>query len=226
MQAQYDEAVLTFENGTVKKGFAEMVGIQDSKVKFKLEEKGVTEKILSTDLKKIEYIDKDGNNHIAERLFIYKDKGEKGIKKRPDKYWLYVVYSNGIKLAVDIAQSTFRYNAINGTSTGSGGGTLLYIGKEKEDAVFFVYQLSNQISINIGMDKLVRRHCELLFKDCPAFLEAVNKENFKKNTLINRLIELYETNNCNNKEEVKAVKKPSTKAAIKPKQTKPKPTKK
>ena len=71
MQAQYDEAVLTFENGTVKKGFAEMVGIQDSKVKFKLEEKGVTEKILSTDLKKIEYIDKDGNNHIAERLFIY-----------------------------------------------------------------------------------------------------------------------------------------------------------
>ena len=136
------------------------------------------------------------------------------------------MYSNGIKLAVDIAQSTFRYNAINGTSTGSGGGTLLYIGKEKEDAVFFVYQLSNQISINIGMDKLVRRHCELLFKDCPAFLEAVNKENFKKNTLINRLIELYETNNCNNKEEVKAVKKPSTKAAIKPKQTKPKPTKK
>ena len=211
MQAKYYEATLTFENGTIKKGFAEMVEIQDSKVKFRLEEKGDTEKILSTDLKKIEYTDKDGNKYIAERLFIYTDKGENGIKKRPDKYWLYVVYSNGIRLVTDALQSTFRYNPSNGTSTGSGGATMLYMGKEKEDAVFFVFMLSSMMSVNVGMDKSVRRHSELLFKDCPAFLEAVNKENFKKNTLMNRLIELYETNNCNKKEEVKPVAKPVSK---------------
>jgi Tfp pilus tip-associated adhesin PilY1 len=200
MQAKYYEAVLTFENGTVKKGFAEMVEIQDSKVKFRLTENGNTEKVLSTDLKKIEYTDKGGNKYEVERLFIHKDKGENGVKKGTEKYWLYVVYSNGIKLVTDALQSTFRYNPNNGTTTGAAGATLLYLGKENEDGVFFVFMLSSMSSINVGMDKSVRRHCDLLFKDCPVFLTAVNNENFKKGTLINQLIELYEKNNCNKKE--------------------------
>nr|WP_315198537.1 hypothetical protein [uncultured Flavobacterium sp.] len=218
MQAKYYEAVLTFENGTVKKGFAEMVEIQDSKVKFRLTEKGDTEKILSKDLKKIEYTDKDGNKYEADRLFIHRDKGEDGIKKGTEKYWLYVVYSKGIKIATDALQSTFRYNPSNGTTTGAAGATLLYLGKENEDGVFFVFMLSSMNSVNIGMDKSVRRHCELLFKDCPAFLTAVNNENFKKNTLINRLIELSEKNNCNKKMEAK----PVSKSVAKPKKSKKK----
>ncbi len=216
MQAKYYEAVLTYENGTVKKGFAEMVEIQTSKVKFRLTEKGDTEKILSTDLKKIEYTDKDGSKYEANRLFINKDKGEDGIKKGTEKYWLYIVYSNGIKLATDLVKSTFSYNPSKGTSTGSGSGTMLYMGKENEDGIFFIYFLSDMMSVNVGMDKIVRRHCELLFKDCPAFLTAVNTENFKKPTLTNRLIELYETNNRNKKEEVKPVVKAEPKPVAKP----------
>lgn len=204
MQAKYYEAVLTFENGTVKKGFAELVEINSSKVKFRLTEKGDTEKILSEELKKVEYVDKDGNKYEAERLFVLQDKGEKGVKKSSDKYWLYVIYSKGIKLTVDALQSTLRYNAATGTSTGSGGGTMLYMGKEKEDGVFYVYMLSAMMSVNVGMDKAVRNIAGIQFKDCPAFLEAVNKENFKKNTLAGRIIELYETNNCNKKEVAKA----------------------
>lgn len=204
MQAKYYEAVLTFENGTVKKGFAELVEINSSKVKFRLTEKGDTEKILSEELKKVEYVDKDGNKYQAERLFVLQDKGEKGVKKSSDKSWLYVIYANGIKLTVDALQSTFRYNPVNGTSTGSGGGTMLYMGKEKEDGVYFVYMLSAMMSVNVGMDKAVRNISSLQFKDCPAFLEAVNAENFKKNTLANRIIELYEKSNCNKKEVVKA----------------------
>lgn len=197
MQAKFIKATLTFENGSTKEGFAEMVEMNDSKIKFRLTEKGDTEKILSEDLKKIIYSDKEGNVSIAEKLFINTDKGEKGIKQTDKKFWLYVVYSKGIKLAVDIAVSTFRYNPSNGTSTGMGGGTILYMGKEKDDGVFFVFYLSDMMSINVGMDKSVRKHCDLLFKDCPKFLAAVNAENFKKNTLINKLIELYETNDCN-----------------------------
>ena len=196
VQAKYYKAVLTLENGTTKSGFAEMVEMGDSKVKFRLTEKGDTEKILSEELKKIEYTEEE-NLFVAERLFIHTDKGEKGIKQGTKKYWLYVAYSNGIKLAVDVYRSTLRYNAINGTTTGAGGGTVLYMGKEKEDGVFFIFYLSDMMSVNVGMDKAVRRHAELLFKDCPKFLEAVNAENFKKPTLANRLVELYETNNCN-----------------------------
>lgn len=214
MQAKYYEAVLTFENGTVKKGFAELVEMNSSKVKFRLAEKGDTEKILSEELKRVEYVDKDGNKYEAERLFILQDKGEKGVKKSSDKYWLYVVYSNGIKLTVDALQSTLRYNPGTGTTTGSGGGTMLYMGKEKEDGVFYVYMLSAMMSVNVGMDKAVRNISGIQFKDCPAFLEAVNKENFKKNTLANRIIELYEANNCNKK------------VAVKPQETKGKKRKK
>lgn len=197
MQAKYYKATLTLENGEVKNGFAEMVEITDSKVKFRLTEKGDTEKILSTEIKKIEYTDKEENSFIAERLFIHTDKGEKGIKKGTKKYWLYVAYSNGIKLAVDAVRSTIRYNATNGTTTGSSGGTMLYMGKEKEDGVFFIFYLSDMMSVNVGMDKTVRNHAALLFKDCPKFLEAVNAENFKKPTLLTKLVELYEKNDCN-----------------------------
>ncbi|MBE0392624.1 hypothetical protein [Flavobacterium sp. PL002] len=211
MQAKFIKATLTFENGTTKEGFAEMVEINDSKVKFRLTEKGDTEKILSEGLKKIEFSDSEGNISIAERLFINTDKGEKGIKQTGKKYWLYVVYSKGIKLAVDIAVSTFRYNPSNGTSTGMSGGTILYMGKEKEDGVFFIFYLSDMMSINVGLDKTVRKHCDLLFKDCPKFLAAVNAENFKKTTLINKLIELYETNDCNKPAKVEAPKKASPK---------------
>lgn len=211
MQAKFIKATLTFENGTTKEGFAEMIQMNDSKVKFRLTEKGDTEKIVSDELKKIEYSDKEGNISIAEKLFINTDKGEKGIKQTDKKYWLYVLYQDGIKIAVDVTASTFIYNASNGTSTGSGGGTLLYIGKEKDNAVFFVYPLSAMMSVNVGMDKSVRKHCDLLFKDCPKFLAAVNAENFKKNTLINKLIELYESNDCNKPVKVEAPKKASTK---------------
>ncbi|KLT71565.1 hypothetical protein AB674_00405 [Flavobacterium sp. ABG] len=216
MQAKYYEAVLTFENGTVKKGFAELVEINSSKVKFRLTEKGDTEKILSKELKKVEYVDKDGNKYEAERLFVLQDKGEKGVKKSSDKSWLYVIYSKGIKLTVDALQSTLRYNPATGTSTGSGGGTMLYMGKEKEDGVFYVYMLSAMMSVNVGMDKAVRNIAGIQFKDCPAFLEAVNKENFKKNTLAGRIIELYETNNCN-KKEVAKVQETKAKAKTKKK---------
>lgn len=211
MQAKFIKATLTFENGTTKEGFAEMIQMNDSKVKFRLTEKGDTEKIVSDELKKIEYSDKEGNISIAEKLFINTDKGEKGIKQTDKKYWLYVLYQDGIKIAVDVTASTFIYNASNGTSTGSGGGTLLYMGKEKDNAVFYVYPLSAMMSVNVGMDKSVRKHCDLLFKDCPKFLAAVNAENFKKNTLINKLIELYESNDCNKPVKVDPPKKTSTK---------------
>lgn len=211
VQAKYYKAVLTFQDGTVKNGFAEMVEMQDSKVKFRLSEKGDTEKIVSDDLKKIEYTDDEQNQYIAERLFLHTDKGEKGIKLGTKKYWLTVVYSNGIKLGVDVVEPSYAPTGAHGARIPVGGGVSFFMGKEKEDGVFYVCYLSSMMSINIGMDKSVKRHSELLFKDCPAFLTAVNSEDFKKGNLINNIIELYEKNNCNKKEARKVVGKVVTK---------------
>lgn len=192
----YEKAIITYGNGNVVKGYAELVDPFYSKIKFKQTEKGSVQSLVSDDIKKIEYTDKDGKELLAERLFKYVDKGDKGIVKK-DKLWLFTVYSKGMKLAVLRSPSTFSYNGNTGTSTGVGSSTGLFMGKVSEDGVFFVYDLSDQISINIGMDKTVRKYCDLLFKDCPKFLAAVNAENFKKNTLISKLIELHETNDCN-----------------------------
>ena len=197
VQAKYYKAVLTLEDGSAKKGFAEMVEWSDSKVKFKLEEKGDTEKILSTSLKKIEYTGDEKNVFIAERLYIQTDKGEKGVKISPEKYWLYVVYSKGIKLAVNVYQSTQIFNANTGMTKGQAGGRSFYLGKEKEDAIFFICFISDMNSTTIGMDKSVRKHCSLLFKDCPKFIEVVNAEDFKQASLMSRIVELYEEHNCN-----------------------------
>ena len=207
---KYNQAVLTFEDGTVKKGFAEMVDMPFAKIKFRSTEKGDTEMILSDELKKVDYIDKEGNKYEAVRLYFNKDKGEKGIKKG-EKVWVYLLYNNGMKLASSRSASTFRYNPSNGTSTGSGGSTMVFIGKENEDGIFYLYSLEDQISINTGMDKAVEKNCELLFKNCPKFLEAIKAENFKKNTLINRLIELYEASDCNKLIKVEKKKKTSSK---------------
>lgn len=197
MQAEFQKATLFFENGTVKEGFAKMTKSSDSKIKFKLTLKSDVEKILSTELKKIVFDNYDGSTTVVEKLFINKAKGENGVKKSKKQYWLYVLYSNGIKIAANAVDSMLRYNAISGTSSGMGGALMLYVGKENEDGVYFVFLLEDMMSINIGMDRSVRKRCAFLFKDCSKFIEEVNKENFKKPTLINKLIELYENNNCN-----------------------------
>lgn len=193
---KYNEAIITYNDGNVKKGYAEMVDISYKNVKFRSTENGDTEILADDNIKKIEYVDQDGNKFLAEKLYHNKDKGEKGVKKG-ERIWLYVLYSNGIKLVANRSISTFKYNAVNGTSSGTGGSTTIFIGKEKEDGVFYLYDLMDQISVNVGLNKYVRKNCEFLFKDCPEFIQAVNAENFKKDTVVNRLIELYEDSGCN-----------------------------
>jgi hypothetical protein len=204
----YEKAVITYGNGDVVKGYVEMVDPFYSKIKFKQTEKGTVQSLISDDIKKIEYTDKEGKELLAERLFKYVDKGDKGIVKK-EKLWLFTVYSKGMKLAISRSLSNSSYNG--STVSASAPSIGLYMGKDSEDGVFFIYDISEQMSINVGLDKMVRKHTDLLFKSCPKFLAAVNAENFKKNTLINKLIELYEINDCNKPVKVEAPKKASPK---------------
>ncbi len=55
MKAEYTSTTLYFNNGSKKTGFAELVGTEDNKVRFKTSIDGKKEKILSDDLKKIEF---------------------------------------------------------------------------------------------------------------------------------------------------------------------------
>lgn len=196
VNAKFLPALLTYEDGSTKSGFVDLPKLTDKTVDFKATEDGAKEKLLSSDLKSIKFTREDGEIIFAESLFILTNKKEKGIKKTDKKYWLYTIYSDGMKIAVDVVQSTFKNNPNGGSPTGSAGATVAYIAKENDDSVFMLGYLSDMVSINLNMDNLVREGCEYLFKDCPSFIQAVNAENFKKPTLVNRVIELYVNNNC------------------------------
>ncbi|QOG04605.1 hypothetical protein [Flavobacterium sp. MDT1-60] len=66
--AKFSKAVLYMEDGSTKKGFAEMVESYDSKVVFKTDEEAKKEKIASADIKKIEF-ESDDKKYVAERLY-------------------------------------------------------------------------------------------------------------------------------------------------------------
>jgi hypothetical protein len=190
-QAKFLPVILTFENGTKKTGFAKLVEDTDKSISFKSTNDGVVEKVLSTELKNLKYTESEGQEIIFERLHSYSYKKDIGIKKSKNKFWLKIIYSNGLKLAFNATASTYGYNAITNQSTGMIGGQNLYLGREDGDGVFFITFLSSGFGTTIGLDKMVRNRCNVLFTDCPQFVEAVNKEDFKDKTVINQLVDLY-----------------------------------
>ncbi|MGO4773635.1 hypothetical protein ACEN2I_18415 [Flavobacterium sp. W22_SRS_FK3] len=118
--AKFIKAVLYMEDGTKKTGLAELVENSDSKVVFKTDEKAKKEKIVSADIKKIEFTDDDKNEFLAERLYLTSANAFTGkFSKSKEKKWFYIIYDRDIKVGcVDFA-GTMKYNASKGSTQDS-----------------------------------------------------------------------------------------------------------
>lgn len=197
MQAKYYKATLTYEDGKKVSGFAEMVQIKDSDVKFKATEDGKIEKINSETLKQIQYTDEEGNVYLSKRLFVLNKNSRGEIKKTKTKLWFYEVYANGLLIVTDLFESTHNYNASSGRSTGMMGGKAIYLGSTKDDGVYYLTFFSDGPSAIIGLTKRTKNICENIFEEyCPAFLTTIENEDFDRKTFFNRLIELYDNSKC------------------------------
>lgn len=187
--AKFYNATVTFTDGTSKKGFVELPEYaDDTKLKFKSEEKGKTEK-LEIDLIKGFEITSDKNETIkyttiflAEPKPFTKDQHKLGTKKS----WVRIIKEGKITL-----YATFdSYNPGNGT----GGASTYYIQKGNEKDAYFIADGISGFNININAFSVLKTYSHSIFEtDCPKLTELLNKDDLKKNGL-SRIVDIYEAN--------------------------------
>jgi hypothetical protein len=196
--AKYSKAILYMEDGTKKKGLAEMVESGDSKVNFKTDEKAKKEKILSADIKKIEYTDEANNEYLAEKLYLTSANAFSGkFSKSKEKKWFYIIYDRDIKIGCIDFAGTIRYNPSKGTSSGQFGDTTYYFGKKKGDELYFGYLQSGAgLAIHTQTGSNIKKMAKEAFASCPKLVAAIEKEDFKTKTALDQLIALFEKNKC------------------------------
>lgn len=195
--AKYNKAVLYMEDGSIKKGLAEMVESDDSKVHFKTDEEAKKEKIASTDIKKIEYLSSENTKYIAERLYATTANLLTGkFSKSKKKLWFYIIYDKDVKIGGISAEGSRRPNA-GGTSTVvTFANTAYYFGKKNSDALVFGNATTASMGFAIGTDSLIRKMSREAFADCPKLIDAIAKENFKNGDVLNQLKTLFEKYKC------------------------------
>ncbi len=197
IQAKYVKAVLYMEDGTVKKGLAEKVEYNDSKVKFKTSEEAKKEKISSSDIKKIEFIDADNVKFTAERLYattanLLTGKFSRSGKKR----WMYIIYDKSAKIGYITEQGSNRPNAGGTSRVITYGSTSYFFGKKNSEELVFGYAQSAGSNLAVGTDSLIRKMSKEAFVDCPKIIEAIEKTDFKVKSVIEQLQSIFEKNKC------------------------------
>ena len=195
-QAKFLKAVLYFEDGTKKTGLAELVESEDSKINFKVNEEAKKEKILSADLQRIEYVNADNNMFIVEKFYFTTANLFTGkFSKSKKKIWFYIVYDKDVKIGGIGAEGGRRPNAGGTSSVVTISNTAYYFGKKNsEDLVFGFATSANNLAV--GTNSLVKKMSKEAFADCPKLIAAIEKEDFKADTVLDQLKALFEKNKC------------------------------
>ncbi|AWK03644.1 hypothetical protein HYN56_05165 [Flavobacterium crocinum] len=195
-QAKFLKAVLYLEDGTKKTGLAELVQSEDSKINFKINEEAKKEKILSAEVKKIEYIDTENNKYIVEKFYFTTANLFTGkFSKSKKKIWFYIVYDKDVKIGAIPAEGGRRPNAGGTSSVVTIANTAYYFGKSSSEDLVFGFATSGN-NLAVGTDSLVRKMSKEAFSDCPKLIDAIEKEDFKSNTVIDQLKVIFEKNKC------------------------------
>ncbi|MFN7777104.1 hypothetical protein [Flavobacterium sp.] len=188
--AKFYKAKIIFNDGNSKNGFIELPEYpDDSKIKFRSEEKGKTEKYDINEVNSFE-ITNDKNqilNYITLKLAEQGTFNLKKIKPGDKKVWARIVKEGKIS----IYATYYAYNP--GTKTG-GGGTF-YIKRENEDFALYLDDFNgDELSICMNCFSNLKKTLKAYFEEiCPVFLEKLNKEEYNKKGVI-YFIELYEQN--------------------------------
>ncbi|MNX49207.1 hypothetical protein D3C86_798040 [compost metagenome] len=194
--AKFSKAVLYMEDGSTKKGLAEMVESDDSKVVFKTDEEAKKEKIASIDIKKIEYVS-DDKKYVAERLYATTANLLTGkFSRSRKKVWFYIIYDKDVKIGGIGAEGGRRPNA-GGTSTVvTFANTAYYFGKKNSEELVFGNATTASNGFAIGTDSLIRKMAKEAFAGCPKLIEAIEKQDFKNGDVLNQLKAIFEKYKC------------------------------
>jgi hypothetical protein len=195
--AKFINAVLYMQDGSVKKGFAEMVESDDSKVYYKTNEEAKTEKIESNNIIKIEYLDSDNKRQLAERLYATTANILTGkFSKSKKKVWFYIVYDKSVKIGGIGSQGGTRPNAGGTSSVVTFANTAYFFGQKNSEELVFGFASTSSNGFAIGTDSLIRKMSKEAFTDCPKLIDAIAKEDFKSKSVMDQLKNIFEKIKC------------------------------
>lgn len=195
--AKFIKAVLYMEDGSTKKGLAEMVESDDSKVYFKTDEEAKKEKIESANIKKIEYADGESKKYIAERLYATTANILTGkFSRSKKKLWFYIVYDKNVKIGGVASAGGSRPNAGGTSNVVTIANTAYFFGKKNSEELVFGYATTASNGFAIGTDSLIRKMSREAFADCPKLIDAISKEDFKSGSVMDQLKTIFEKIKC------------------------------
>jgi len=185
--AKFFQGSITFNNGSTKQGFIEIPYHDDSKIKFRLEKKGNTEKYKKEVVKSFEIINDENETFRYTTIFLSHPKlfSKTNIKISSKKSFVRIVKEGKITLYIaDYCEQSGR---------GTTSGVRYYIKKPDENFGRFIREKSNMLFfIAIGEYKSIINYLKNYFEtDCPKFIEALNADDIKTNGM-ERIVELYD----------------------------------
>ena len=182
MEAQKTDATLTFKNGQVSKGFAEIKGRHY--VKFRQSKEIKPEKIHFSELEKVAIEFEEGTT-----TYVYlpkKGKKKSKIYKR--------LYQGDVSLYMwNTGGSNVGYNA---AAPGTMGGNRVVGSSFYWETYFIKRKQDDGLTLFFGTSGYVRgyrRAVRKFFNDCPELLEKVKNKEFKRKHVI-ETIEFYNQN--------------------------------
>ena len=187
--AKFYNGNVNFNDGTSKKGFIEIPDYpDDSKLKFRSEERGKTEKFQIDLVKGFEIINEKNEVIkyltilLAEPKIFTKDKYRLGTKKS----WVRIIKEGKI----DIYQTYSVYNP----SSKSGGEGSVYIHKKDEIYAYAFATFTGGFNFVVNGYSSAKNYIHAIFKDdCPNLSEIITKEALKQKGY-SVIVDLYEEN--------------------------------
>ncbi|GAA3761477.1 hypothetical protein GCM10022423_10960 [Flavobacterium ginsengiterrae] len=174
-------------NGSPKTGLAKLVEDDESKVSFKVDDNADTEKISSIEISKIVYTYESGKIITMEYLYLTGANVFSGkLSKSKKKYWFNIIYDKEFKIGKRYDEGSNKTNNFRSANSS------YFFEKKGSDHLVFGYNSMGNVARSYGTDARMKKMAKEVFVDCPKISEAIEKETFTLDTVLNQIIEIFE----------------------------------
>ncbi|NRT14453.1 hypothetical protein HNP99_000793 [Flavobacterium sp. 28A] len=190
-QAKYIKAILYMNDGSQKKGLAEMVEYKDSNVRFKADENAKSEKFSSSLINKIEYPNESGFITTMEFLYLTSANGFSGkFSNAKNKFWFNIIYDNGVKIGQILDKGSMQTNNFRATNTS------YYFGNIGDENLVFGFNSMGNVIKKYASDSTIKKMSKVVFVNCSNINEAIENKTFKLETALDQLITIFDKIKC------------------------------
>lgn len=190
-QAKYIKAILYMNDGSQKKGLAEMVEYKDSNVRFKADENAKSEKFSSSFISKIEYPNELGFITTMEFLYLTSANGFSGkFSNAKNKFWFNIIYDNGVKIVQIFDIGSMQTNNFRATNTS------YYFGNIGDENLVFGFNSMGNVIKKYASDSTIKKMSKVVFANCSNINEAIENKTFKLETALDQLISIFDKIKC------------------------------